>query len=96
MLEPTVVQIYFDNFTMYFFCHFVNIAGSINSLPFQGQCNNSSLSVVDGSYGRLHKLVLIYIEYTILRLDGKERHDNVDAMMKMLIYIMMKCVCVCL
>ena len=27
-----------------------------------------------------------YIEYTILRLDGKERHDTVDVMMKMLIY----------
>ena len=34
-------------------------------------------------------MTIFYIVYTILRLDGKERHDSVDVMMKMLMMMML-------
>ena len=35
------------------------------------------------------KMTNFYIVYTILRLDGKERNNSVDVMMKMLMLMMM-------
>ena len=34
-------------------------------------------------------MTIFYIEYTILRLDGEERHDAVEVMMMMLMLMIM-------